>query len=236
MRFGNAAAVIAAAFLFALFTTLFTQASEMNADDVVTKTLSAYKGIASFREDVNLTITSGGKVMKQAGTFIFSRPNKARWKVKGEDAEGKQDILICCDGKTLVKYNALKKEYSKMKAPLTPLAMREQGFGIDAMILGLLDGERESLVSGEGRLICKGSDKDGLIILLFSGGSESEGGTITYHIDPATYLLRRMEAKMYRDEKKGILKADFRYSGVDSSSDEKLFRFTPPAGAKEKGR
>ncbi|MGV8125403.1 MAG: outer membrane lipoprotein carrier protein LolA [Candidatus Xenobiia bacterium LiM19] len=236
MRFRNAAAIIAAAFVFALFTTLFTQASEMSADDVVTKTVSTYKGIRSFRENISITLTSGSKVMKQVSSFIFSRPNKASWKAKGEDAEGKQHIVICCDGKTLVRYNVLKKEYSKMKAPASPSAMRVQGFGFDSTILGLLDGERESIVSGEGRLICKGRDRENCIVLLFSGGSGSISETITYHIDPSTYLLRRLESEIMEGQKKIVINAEFRYSGVGSSLNESLFRFTPPAGAKEKGR
>jgi len=236
MRFGNTAVIITAAFVFALFTALSARASEMNAEDVLTKTVSAYKGIRSFQEDISLTLTSGSKVMKQVSTFIFSRPNKASWKAKGEDAEGKQDIVICCDGKTLVRYNALKKEYSKMKAPGSPSAMRVQGFGFDSTILGLLDGERESLVSGEGRLVCKGRDRDNCIVLLFSGGSGSSSETITYHIDPSTYLLRRLESEIVEGQKRSVINAEFRYSAVGSSLNESLFRFTPPAGAKEKGR
>ncbi len=227
--------MVTAAFLLALFSSLSSYAAKPKAEEVLAKLVKSYKNLKSFREEISLTMVSGGKEMKQASTLIFSRPNKVSWKIKGEDAEGKRDIVMCSDGKYLFKYNALKKEYTKKAAPSSPAEMSSQGFGFDCLILNMLDGGKKYLVTEDSRLQYRGRNGDNLIILATVKGSGDNEEVTAFYIDPDKFLLRRMDGEMKNNGRKVTIKVYFRYTGLGSSFNDRLFRFTPPAGAREKG-
>ncbi|MGV8120854.1 MAG: outer membrane lipoprotein carrier protein LolA [Candidatus Xenobiia bacterium LiM19] len=238
--------IIAAAFLLVFFSSIPSHASPTEAEKVQARLLKAYKSLKSFKEEATITTVTGGKVLKINSTLTFSRPNKVNWKAKGQDAEGKVDIMFCSDGKSLYRYNAVKKEYMR-KAALPLSELSSEGFGFDGLILTLLDGKKTSLAAAIGgyepssaddgsRLICEGKNKENLIVLALVKETESSREVLKYYIDPATSLLIRMEGDIKNGKQQASIKASLRYAEIGSSFNSSVFRFTPPGGAREKGR
>lgn len=236
MKDAMSTVVITAVFLLAFFSSVPSCAAEPKAEEVLAKLVKSYKSLKSFREEMSLTMMSGGKEMKQKSTLVFSRPNKVSWKIKGEDAEGAHEIIMCSDGKSLCKYDVLKKEYTRKSAPSSPSGLSSEGFGFESLILGLLDGDTKSLVNEESRLVYKGKSRDGLVVLSVVSGSGDTEEVNSYLVDPATFLLRGMKGDMTNDGKKVTVEVTLRYNGLGSPLNESLFRFTPPKGVREKGR
>jgi|GEM_PF-1586281 len=238
--------VIAAAFFLVFFVNIPCHASPLKAEEVQAKLLKAYKNLKSFKEEVVITTVTGGKVLKIKSALTFSRPNKVNWKAKGQDAEGKVDITFCSDGKSLYRYNVVKKEYMR-KGALSLSELSSEGFGFDSFILTLLDGKKTSLAAAIGgyepssadngsRLSCEGKNKENLIVLTLVKETESNREVLKYYIDPATFLLSRMEGDMKNGKQKATVKASLRYTDIGKTFDNGIFRFAPPAGAREKGR
>lgn len=246
MKDAMSTGIIAAAFLLVFFSSIPSHTSPSKAEEVQARLLKTYKNLKSFKEEASITTVTGGKVMKITSTLTFSRPNKVSWKAKGQDAEGKVDIMFCSDGKSLYRYNAVRKEYMR-KAALPLSELSAEGFGFDGLILTLLDGKKTTLAAALGgykpspaddgnRLIYEGKNKENLIVLTLVRETESSKEVLKYYIDPATSLLRRMEADMRSGKQQATIKANLRYTGIGSTFNNSVFRFTPPGGAREKGR
>lgn len=246
MKYAMSTEIIAAALLLVFFSSIPSHASPTEAEKVQARLLKTYKSLKSFKEEASLTVMTGGKVMKTKSTLVFSRPNKVSWKAKGEDAEGKVDGMLCCDGKSLYRYNAVRKEYMR-KAALPLSELSSEGFGFDGLILTLLDGKKTSLAAALGgykpssaddgnRLIYEGKNKENLIVLTVIRETESSKEILKYYIDPVTSLLRRMEGDMRSGKQQAIIKANLRYADIGSSFNNSVFKFAPPGGAREKGR
>jgi outer membrane lipoprotein carrier protein len=163
---------------------------------------------AKFNEEIS---PPGGAKRERAGTVYYRKPGQMRWEFQGQDAE-----TIVSDGKLIYNYQPDLNQVVE-----TPLEQAFKSSSTAAFLLGIGDVQRDFDASMPAT---PPSDGFTHVVLKPKNGNDS----FDMGVDPKTLDLRTLRLT---DALGDVTNLAFSNVQRDVTIDDKLFTFTPPAGA-----
>lgn len=163
---------------------------------------------ARFQEKIK---PAGGIERQRDGTVYYRKPGRMRWEFGGSDQE-----IIVSDGQTLYTYQPDLNQVIE-----TPLEQAFRSSSAASFLLGVGDVERDFEAS-----LPADPPSDGLKHVLLK--PKAGGDSIEMALDPATLDIRNLRLT---DQLGDVTNLAFSELKTGAALDDKLFTFTPPAGA-----
>ena len=163
---------------------------------------------AKFKEVIS---PAGGANREREGTVYYRKPGLMRWEFSGEDQE-----LIVSDGKQLYSFQPDLNQVIE-----TPLAQAFRSSSFAAFMLGIGNVQRDFNASTPAT-----SPSDGLTHVALK--PKNGGDLVEMGLDPSTLNLRTLRLTDALGDVTHLTFSDFK---TDTTLDDKLFAFIPPAGA-----
>jgi outer membrane lipoprotein carrier protein len=163
---------------------------------------------AKFREQIS---PAGGAKREREGTVYYRKPGRMRWEFEGQDQE-----LIVSDGTHLYSYQPDLNQVIE-----TPLEQAFRSSSVAAFLLGIGSIQRDFDASVPAK-----PPADGLKHIALK--PKKGGDSIEMGLDPSTLDLRTLRLT---DALGDLTELSFTNINYGAPLDDKLFEFTPPAGA-----
>ena len=171
-----------------------------------------YQQTDSFSAKFKQQITpAGGTRREREGTVYYRKPGRMRWEFGGQDQE-----LIVSDGKQLYSYQPDLNQVIE-----TPLEQAFRSSSAASFLLGIGNVKRDFDASTPAKPPADGFKHVAL-------KPKNGGDTIEMGLDPATLDLRALRLTDALGDVTELTFSDIRNG---APLDDKLFAFTPPAGA-----
>lgn len=167
---------------------------------------------AKFSEEIS---PEGGAKRDRTGTVYYRKPGQMRWEFEGEDHQTDQETIVS-DGKLIYDYQPDLNQVVE-----TPLEQAFKSSSTAAFLLGIGDVQRDFDASMP---VTPPSDGLTHVVLTPKKGNDS----FDMGVDPKTLDLRALRLTDALGDVTNLAFSDLRR---DTPLDDKLFTFTPPAGA-----
>lgn len=206
--------------LFGLLTLGMTPAGAASSGESIPPKLKSlldrlqrhYRDTASFSASFKQEITpTGGMKREREGIVYYRKPGRMRWEFGGADQE-----TIVSDGKDLYTYHPDLNQVIE-----TPIEQAFRSSSAASFLLGVGNVERDFKAS-----VPSGAPADGLTHVMLE--PKAGGDTIEMGLDPKTLDIRTLRLT---DQLGDVTLLAFSDIKTGIALDDKLFLFTPPAGA-----